>query len=241
MFYTLAIALVFMVALPGKIFAREDSSPDCVVLIHGLGRTALSMKRLEWKLTRAGYHVVNVSYPSRRYSIETLAEDYLGKIVAEKIPRNTGKIHFVTHSMGGILLRQYLTSHAVTNLGNVVMLAPPNHGSEMVDILKRNVIGRWILGPAGCELGTTTNDLPQRLEETHFALGIIAGDRSFNPWASHVLTGPDDGKVSVESTKLAGMNDFLVVHNTHTWLMWRSGTLVQIMGCLRQGKFEHAS
>lgn len=215
-------------------------NPECaqevVVLLHGLGRTSLSMKRLEWALTRAGFHVVNVSYPSRKFKIEQLSENHLQNAIAA-IPNSTRKVHFVTHSMGGIILRQYLSRHSITNLGSVVMLATPNQGSELVDYFKRTGLGRWILGPAGCQLGTTQTDLPKQLGAVDFDAGVIAGNRSFNPWFSQILPGADDGKVSVESTKVTGMKEFLVVQNSHTWMMWREETIGKITNFLQTGSF----
>jgi triacylglycerol lipase len=203
-----------------------------------LGRSSLSMKRVQWTLQSAGYNVLNVSYPSRSYSVERLSEEYLGKMIAAKIPADAGKVHFVTHSLGGILLREYLSHHTMTNLGRVVMLAPPNHGSRVVDALREHALGRWILGPAGRQLGTGTNDVPQRLGPVDFPLGVIAGDVSLNPFFSRVLETPNDGKVSVASARIAGMSDFAVVHSSHTWIMWRAETLRDILTFLREGHFS---
>lgn len=195
------------------------------------------MKRLEWSLTRSGYHVVNVSYPSRKFPIEILANDFLHKLIAEKIPRDAAKIHFVTHSLGGIILRQYLSVHSVAKLGFVVMLAPPNQGSELADYFRHHAIGRWILGPAGCQLGTASTDLPKQLGAPDFDVGIIAGNRSLNPWFSRIIPGADDGKVSVKSTKIEGRK-FLAVQNSHTWMMWRVKTIHYILTFLQTGDFR---
>ena len=194
---------------------------DCVILIHGLGRTPLSMKRLEWTLARAGYQVVNLRYPSRSFPVERLAEEYLDKAVASQ--SQAGRVHFVTHSLGGIVLRQYLARHTMTNPGRVVMLAPPNHGSALAGRLKKSAVGRWILGPAGCELGPGASELPERLGPAHFQLGVIAA--------------ANDGKVSVQSARLDGMADFLVVPGTHTWIMWRADTSRQVLAFLQDGQF----
>ena len=218
--------------------SREELDQECVVLLHGLGRTAHSMKRLEWNLARHGYEVLNVSYPSRRFSVEQLADEYLHPAIARRISRPASKIHFVTHSMGGIVLRQYLLNHTIENPGRVVMLAPPNQGSEIVDHLKRATVGRWILGPGGCQLDSSPNGLPKRLGAVCFNLGVIAGDRSLNPLFSRILPGPDDGKISVESTRVAGMKDFLVVPNSHTWMPWRTKTISQVLNYLRSGEFN---
>jgi pimeloyl-ACP methyl ester carboxylesterase len=231
---------IFFAAFMAGATAAQGAPSETVVLLHGLGRSSLSMKRIQWTLQSAGYQVVNVSYPSRRFSVEQLSENYLHDVMATKVPASASKVHFVTHSMGGILLRQYLTQHSVTNLGHVVMLAPPNHGSKLADKLKRRAVGRWILGPAGCELGTAANDAPQRLRSVDFPLGVIAGDVSLNPFFSRVLKASNDGKVTVESAKVAGMSDFTVVHSSHTWMMWRAQTLRYILTFLREGNFGKA-
>jgi len=218
-----------------KSSGAQAGQRDCVILIHGLGRTPLSMMGLEWTLERAGYQVVNLRYPSRRFTVEQLADDYLDKAIAAQ--NQIGRIHFVTHSLGGIVLRDYLAGHAMTNLGRVVMLAPPNHGSEMADLLKKSAAGRWILGPAGCELGTGAAGLPERLGPARYPLGVIAADSALHRWFFRLFSGPNDGKVSVQSAQLDGMADFLVVPGSHTWIMWRSGVLRHVLDFLEKGCF----
>jgi hypothetical protein len=139
--------------------------------------------------------------------------------------------------MGGIVLRQYLAGQTVTNLGRVVMLAPPNHGSELADRLRKSAVGRWILGPAGGELGTGASELPARLGPAHFQLGVIAADSALHRWFYRIFCGPNDGKVSVQSAQLDGMADFLVVPGSHTWIMWRAGTSRQVLAFLESGHF----
>lgn len=228
------LAVLLCVALAQAVSA---SPPDRVILIHGLGRTPLSMKWLQWTLERAGYQVDNLRYPSRRFDVQRLADQYLDKAVASQNQAGSGRIHFVTHSLGGIVLRQYLATHVVTNLGRVVMLAPPNHGSELADHLKQRALGRWILGPAGCQLGTSASDLPGRLGPAYFQLGVIAADGPVHPWFWHVFHGPNDGKVSVQSAKLDGTTDFLVVHGSHTWIICRRDTSRQVLAFLEHGHF----
>lgn len=214
------------------------SKPDCVVLVHGMGRSPLSMKRLEWALVRRGYQVVNLAHPSTRLPVERLARDYLAPaVLGIELPPG-GQIHFVTHSLGGIVVRQYLQENSLTNLGRVVMLGPPNQGSEVADRLKNNFFYRWSTGPSGQQMGTHPTDLPRRLGPVNFPLGVIAGDRSFNPWFSCLLPGPDDGKVSVAGTRVEGMNDFVIVHASHTWLMWRRPVLKQVLTFLAKGRFR---
>jgi pimeloyl-ACP methyl ester carboxylesterase len=212
-------------------------SGDYVVLLHGLGRTARSMRRLERTLQKEGYRVVNVTYPSTHSTVETLANDWLSGLLKREVVDRTVRVHFVTHSMGGIVLRQYLDGHRIDNLGRVVMLAPPSQGSELADSLQRHLLFQWFTGPAGQQLGARECSVPRTLGPVTFELGIIAGDRSANPWFSAQIPGPDDGKVSVASTKLEGMRDFLVVHSTHTWIMRRKEVIRSVTTFLRSGHF----
>ncbi len=224
--------------------AREGISTnqhgDYVVLVHGLGRTAWSMKRLEWTLTREGYRVINVSYPSIRLSIQDAADDWLASLLQEHAPDRPAKIHFVTHSLGAVILRHYLSGHRIENLGRVVMLAPPNRGSELADRLQHNYLYKFLTGPAGQQLGTEASSLPNQLGPAAYEVGIIAGDRSLNPCFSAWIPGPDDGKVSVRSTPLQGMQDFLLVHHSHTWMMWRNDVTAAVTRFLSSGRFSAA-
>jgi triacylglycerol lipase len=214
---------------------------DYIVLLHGYGRSSLSMMRLEWYLRGRGYRVINLRYQSTRNDVEGLAETCLkpALVPLEKDPN--ARIHFVTHSLGGIILREYLSSHPLDQLGRVVMLAPPNHGSAIVDHARRNPLWRSLLGRSLLELGTGPRDLPAKLGQANFECGVIAGDRSLNPLLSRFLSGPNDGKVTVASARLDGMSDFLVVHNSHTWLMWHRSTINQVLHFLETGRFRHPS
>lgn len=218
--------------------AATEVDRGSVVLLHGLGRTALCMKRLEWVLKNEGFRVINVSYPSTRLSVQAAA-DWLDKLLRDRVPDQKLRIHFVTHSLGGIILRQHLADHPVTDVGRVVMLAPPNRGSELAERLKNNFLFRRLTGPAGQQLGTGTSSLPRTLGPAHFQLGVIAGDRSLNPLFSAWMPGPNDGKVSVQSTCVLGMRDFLVVHHTHTWMMWRQDVINATTRFLLTGRFDH--
>ncbi len=227
--------------------AKEDSASayvaandEYVVLLHGLARSSFSMKGIERYLKARGYHVINARYSTARLSVKELSDTFLDHLIKTEIPDGV-RVNFVTHSQGGILVRQYLSDHELPNLGRVVMLAPPNHGSELGDLLRKNPLTHAMLGPGFLELGTDTNSAPNRLGPIDFDCGVIAGDRSFNPLFSALLPGPDDGKVTVASAKMDGLADFLVVHNSHTWMMWRSGTLSQVLSFLESGRFNRVA
>lgn len=229
----------FLCCLLGLITVARAA--DTVVLLHGLGRSPLAMARLEHNLRASGYEVRNLAYPSQRADIRTLADAALGPVFAAA-PAGT-RIHIVTHSMGGILVRQYLHDHGTpATLGRVVMLAPPNAGSALVDRLQTWPLYRWINGPAGLQLGTASDSVPNTLGPLPpgVELGVIAGNRSLNPLFSAWLSGPDDGKVTVASTHLANESAHLTVPHSHTWLMWRAPVLAQVKTFLRTGRFSPA-
>ncbi len=193
-------------------------SNECVILLHGMARTARSMENMKTALIQKGYRVVNLDYPSRRHPIEDLALTFIPVAFNRCDPESVEQIHFVTHSLGGILVRYYLAHHELPNIGRVVMLSPPNQGSEVVDKL-RNVPGfRLLNGPAGEQLGTDRESLPLQLPGVDFEVGVITGDRTINFINSLLIPGKDDGKVSVERAKLDGMSDFLVTHHTHPFI-----------------------
>ena len=224
--------------------AASAQTADTVVLLHGLGRTQWSMARLAHALEHDGYRVVNLTYPSRTLSVDALAADWLPARLHVTGADTAPRLHFVTHSMGGIVVRQWLRHQpAPPNLGRVVMLAPPNAGSEVSDRLLAFPPFRWFTGANGRRLGTRAEDLPRALGPWPAGappLGIIAGDRTLNPFFSAWLPGADDGKVTVASARLTGMSDFIVLHRSHTWLPWAADTIAQVRAFLQQGRFVRA-
>lgn len=209
---------------------------DAVVLLHGAGRSSLSMYRMARALVGRGYQVYNLGYPSRRLPIEGLA-GYIGKQIARPQLDLFDNIHFVTHSLGGIVLRSFLKTNHLPNLGRVVMLAPPNQGSELVDFFSRFPFYDWFLGPVGTQLGTGPDSLPNSLGPVDVPLGIIAGNRSWNPLFSRLIPGPDDGRISVKNTKLVGMVDFIEVPCIHPLIMNYRLVIQECIHFLQQGCF----
>jgi hypothetical protein len=215
------------------------SASDCVVLLHGLIRSAQSMAVMAEALEEQGYRVANVDYPSRQYPVETLAPIAVEDGVSQCRDQGARTIHFVTHSMGGILVRFYLEHDSVAELGRVVMLAPPNRGSEVVDTLKDVPGFDFANGPAGAQLGTGAGDVPAMLGPVTYPVGIIAGTATINPILSQYLPNPDDGKVSVASTKVDGMTDFIAIDTSHPFIMRNTEAVRQAIAFLASGKFDH--
>jgi pimeloyl-ACP methyl ester carboxylesterase len=216
----------------------SDDDRDGIVLLHGISRTALSFRKMQLALERAGYATLNIDYPSRRAPLETLAENIHPAI--ELFVSGLGRpVHFVGHSMGGLLARVYLARHRPEQLGRVVMLGTPNRGSEIADRLKHISAYRAFFGPAGQQLGTQRDSAMEALlPPIDYPVGIIAGDRSIDPLSSAFLPKPHDGRVSVANTKLDGMADHVVIAAAHPWLMRNAVAIEQTIAFLRDGKFR---
>ena len=208
---------------------------ESVIVVHGLGRTPASMTILVSRLRNAGFRVVSFGYPSTSEPMEALVDRLEAEVA--RCCRDEETVHFVTHSMGGVLVRSYLSQQPQTHSGRVVMLSPPSQGSELIDAFADSPLLRSILGPAGSRLGTDSASIPSQLGPVGFRLGIIAGDRSLNPLGSWLIPGPDDGKVGVDRAKVEGAADFMVVPATHTFIMNRKDVADEVVHFLRHGRF----
>lgn len=230
------LALALCWAPAENVSAQQPN--ETVILLHGLARSASSMEDMAQALRLAGYAVENLDYPSTTAGVEVLCDEHLLPLVRSVRASGTEQIHFVTHSMGGILARQYLAEHGTRHIGRVVMLGAPNRGSELVDKMRGLPPFKWINGPAGLQLGTDTESLPKRLGPIAVPAGIIAGSRSYNPLYSSMIPGVDDGKVSVDSARLEGMADFLILNVNHTFMMKDEAVIRQTIHFLGKARFQ---
>ncbi len=230
------IAFILSVFFSMPLYAAE-----CVVLLHGLARTHSSMEKMEKSLREKGYVVANINYPSRDKAIKELANEAVAAGLQVCNAAQAAPINFVTHSLGGILVRQYYKEHLPEKIKRVVMLGPPNQGSQVVDNLKHVPGYKVVNGEAGMQLGTDDDSIPKYLGAVNFELGIIAGTKTFNPILSLFLPNPDDGKVSVENAKVDGMCGFLTLPVTHTFMMKNKDVIHETIQFLASGEFSDAS
>jgi pimeloyl-ACP methyl ester carboxylesterase len=217
--------------------APADASPDTVVLLHGLAGNELAMRLLAMRVRSAGFQVHALSYQSTRKEPGALVNDLAGELA--DCCAEAQRLHFVTHSLGGLLLRAYLAEHELPNLGRVVMLAPPNHGSELIDKVAGWGLLRLLFGPVAPQLGTSPASLPNRLPPADFEVGVIAGTRSLNPLGAWLIPSENDGSVSVASARLDGMRDFVTVPVSHTLILLSSAAARHTVAFLADGHFAH--
>jgi len=222
-------------SIEDKIF--QHSETEHVILLHGMFRSAIAMKPAESFLTEKGFKVINMSYPSTQHDIETLVQNYLMPQIVSLEESGASKIHFVTHSMGGILVRHYLKNNQMPALGRVVMLSPPNKGTELTNLFADTDWYKEKIGPAGKQLNPNQNSWVNQLGSVDFELGVIAGNYNGNFLTSWLLPGPDDGVVSVESMKVKGMADLLLVSEKHFNIRRFIPALQQSVYFIENGRF----
>jgi len=233
--------IIFMISgckpFPSQTAPKKDFK-EYVVLLHGLARSSKSMVPLQKALSKKGYGTCNIDYPSTDYSIEDISQNHLHAALKRCIPDDVNRVHFVTHSMGGIILRHYLKNNSMKRLGSVVMLSPPNAGTEVVDTLGNIFIFKALNGPASVQLGTGSNSVPIELGPVDFKLGILTGSKTINPILSAMIPGEDDGKVSVQRAQIQGMSDFMVLPHSHPFIMRSKETITQTIHFLEHGSFR---
>ncbi len=213
----------------------EGEGRESVVLIHGMRRSGRSMGKMAKALRKEGYRTAVVDYPSKWGVHKTTEKVFaaLGPVTA-----GVGRVHFVTHSLGGILVRDAFREGAPGNLGRVVMLGPPNGGCEHIDRFGWLPFFGAVWGTPARELGTGAESFPNRLPAIGFECGVIAGTKGGA--LGLLLPGPSDGKVTVERAGEDGVKELLLLPVNHTWMMRDKRVISAAARFLKTGRFEAA-
>ncbi len=220
----------------------QAQQKELVILLHGILRSKTDMLFLRKFFEKNGYNTLNILYPSREKNLEDLSDFVHEQITASPHYNEHTKINFVTHSMGGLITRYYIARQKPKNIGKVVMLGPPNTGSEFADWLTETEIlaplYQKIFGPAGSQMTTKYAHIDK---EITYPLGVIAGNASVNPLAPWILAGEHDGIVPVERTKIEGMRDHIVMNATHSFMMFNPKVMAQALYFLHHETFDHVN
>jgi pimeloyl-ACP methyl ester carboxylesterase len=216
------------------------SAEEHIVLLHGLARGPWSMWVLARRLEKAGFSTHNLRYPARPRSLEQVESAVAEQLSARGLD-DVEHLHWVTYSLGGLIARSFLAAAGERHRGRLVMLATPNHGSEIVDAIGHLGIFRLFFGELATQLGTSLDGLPKRLDVPDTEIGVIAGSRWINPVGRWLLDSEHDGSVTVDSTRIEGMTDHIVVRRTHTFLMNGPEVAREAAHFLRHGKFDRST
>ena len=230
-----AIAAGVAPGAPATAGSVTQTGKDIVVVLHGLGRSKSAMRRLASRLEDAGYRAIRIGYQSLQDTPDEILRD-IGKKIESCCLRKSPNLHFVGHSLGGLLIRAYLAKHKPANRGHVVLIGTPNNGTKIVDKLRDN----WwfqMLGPMAQKLGTDANGFSKTLGPPDYPVGVIAG-RKAGTDNEALVPGEDDGLISIESTKIDGMSDFVVVDAGHSALRYDKRVVRHVVSFLKTGRFD---
>lgn len=236
--FTVIPFLILSFCCTGENQKPSGNSGECVVLVHGFMRSSRQLRPLGNYLSANGYEVIYADYPSRRYNIQEISKRYILPQVKNGCHNGKKKVHFITHSAGSIVVRYFLSKNTIPNPGRVVMLAPPNRGSEVADFLSQYSVLNFVFGPVLFQLRANKESFVNGLPPPDYEFGVIAGNSTNDPFSSRIIPGDDDGKVSIEKTKLKNMKDFLLVNRTHTFIMDAPEVRWAITHFIRKGSFR---
>lgn len=229
----------WLMVFAGIFLSAAVRAEDCVVLLHGLASHPMIMKPLEIAIDiQPEFRVVNQGYNSYAADIPSLAAEVVPEAIEACELNESESISFVTHSMGGLLLRAYLVDSELRALDTVVMVAPPNHGSEVVDWVQKFPWLVPVLGPAGGQLGTDSDEVPNLLPSPEFNLGVIAGTKEHRVLWKELMSGENDGKVSAQSARVENMDGYREIEAGHSRLLFERETIEQVLSFLRYGQFD---
>lgn len=219
--------------------SNKEAKP-VVVLLHGLGLNKWSMVRLSRALRRDGYRVLALTYPSLRRDLAGIVAFVHDRLVAAGLEGRA--LNFVTHSMGGLVARAYITRYRPA-IGRIVMIAPPNAGNEIIDRIADGVwwarLTRRLIRNAIPTLTTRrTPDMDAQLGgAADYPLGIIAGTTSYYAAGHFMVPRPNDGVASVARARLDGMTALLEVPGSHSLMLFQKHVRDAVRQFLRDGTF----
>ena len=216
---------------------RRAGTGDYVVLVHGLDWFRDTLEPTAEFLNRQGYETLNVRYPSRKVAAPAEAAEWVRQMIAEHCQDRTKRVHVVAHSMGALVVREYLAAGKPARLGRVVFLAAPNHGTPLAEPLKWKPLARMI-APA-VAVSCCPKGIDSKLPDTaDYGPGILMGNRpGWFPYLSPFIKGPDDGVVAVDSGRLEGMADFRVLTTSHTRMPKNAEAQREVLAFLQDGRF----
>jgi len=212
--------------------SENDPALETVVLLHGMGRSRASMWPLAQRLRRAGFQTCNFPYSPALHRFDTLVGD-LHDFIVKRV--RTPRYHLVGHSLGNILIRARFRVGYPAGLTRIVMLAPPNHLPRLARRFQGCPPFHWWTGESGKLLAS--EEFYEALPVPSVQFGVIAGDKG----QCITFDEPNDRVITVESTRLTGMADHLVVHDAHTFIMNSRATANATITFLRDGRFTPIS
>lgn len=234
----LIILVVFLTSCVSANAPIPDSpavEKEVVYLLHGLGRSSFAMWVLASRLEDAGFLVNNIGYSSINETPEDILLD-VSEQINSSLPEDNQAVHFVGHSLGGLIIRAYLEDTKVKNLGRVVLIGTPNKGTTLVDYYQDSW---WLqmVGPTALALSTAEDSFPNSIADPYYPVGIIAGISEDNN-NEDILPGEDDGLVPLESTKVNGMTDIIIIESSHWMLRYDQDVASQTIAFLRHERFK---
>ncbi|NGX55793.1 MAG: hypothetical protein K1060chlam5_00020 [Candidatus Anoxychlamydiales bacterium] len=235
------ISLVLLIIIfNSNIYAKNkmqdpiNIKKETVVCIHGFYRSKLNMIIIAKAFRKKGYDVLNYGYPSRKKKIEDLADDLVEKLILISKKNPSSKISFVTHSMGGLVLRSAVNKTNCpmqAKIGKAVLLAPPNKGAIIARQLKKYRLARLFFGKkAGRELMNYENFDHLGIFPKEIDVLVIAGNSGINP----LIGKENDGKVAVEETCLSTSHKHIVIKSGHALIAYNKNVIRHAMNFINQ-------
>lgn len=206
-----------------------------VVLLHGILKSSKCMKSFEKAFLECNYKVLNIDYPSTKLDILSIVDFIKPQII--EFSNSVDRLHFVGHSLGGLIIRTLLNQYNFTNLGRVVLIGTPNKGTKLADFFKNFWLYKKLFGPAGQQLTTNQKDIKTSLGNIKYEMGIIAGLFKYNFFTNLIIKSPSDGLVSIESTKTDGTKQHIIIPSEHLKLTKNKRVIEHTIKFIETGSF----